>query len=284
MPTTTPLLRALVDDAAVFPPGNSPLAGAVTAHARHRAAPYAGAVGPLLVPAASADDLLRVLDEGHWERDEPLRVTVVARPGVHIRVLRAAVDQLAADPRTQVAGAELGWYPRWATELPTELPLAVELPRGDDGDRVLDEVRAAHGDGRPVVAKFRTGPTPTWPWPDDDELAAVLRSVAPRVPFKLTGGLHHAVRSAYPVGGAVQENHGVLNVLVATAAALDAGSAEEVRGLLAVRDGRALAELVAAWTPETTARVRAAFTAYGCCSVTEPLGELAALGLPAHEH
>jgi hypothetical protein len=284
MPTTTPLLRALVDDAAVFPPGNSPLAGAVTAHARHRAAPYAGAVGPLLVPAASADDLLRVLDEGRWARDEALAVAVVARPGVDVRILRGAVDRLVADPRVHVAGAELGWYPGWYDDLAGDLPLAVELPRGPGADHAFAQVRAAHREGRPVVLKFRTGPTPTWPWPDEDELASFLRRVAVEVPFKLTGGLHHAVRGSYPVAGVAQENHGVLNVLVATAAALDAGSPEEVRGLLAVRDGGALAELVGAWTPDTTARVRAAFTAYGCCTVTDPLGELAALGLPAQEH
>lgn len=283
MPTPPPLLRALVDDAAVFPPGNSPLADAVTAHARHRAASYGGAVGPLLVPAASAEDLLGVLDEGRWQQDEPLRVGVVARPGVDVRVLRDAVDRLATDPRVRVAGAELGWYPGWYADLAGPLPLAVEMPRGPEGGDAFAQVRSAHREGHPVVLKLRTGPTPTWPWPDEDELASFLRLVALEVPFKLTGGLHHAVRGSYPVDGVAQENHGVLNVLVATAAALDAGSPEEVRGLLAVSDGGALAELVAAWTPDTTARVRAAFTAYGCCTVTDPLGELATLGLSAHD-
>ena len=48
---------------------------------------------------------------------------------------------------------------------------AVALIDAQSGDLVF---RAAVTEGRPVVAKFRTGPTPTWPWPEEDELAAVL--------------------------------------------------------------------------------------------------------------
>src|SRR2546423_9174583 len=40
----------LLDDAAVFPPGNAPLPDAVAAHREHRAAWYAPMVGPLLLP------------------------------------------------------------------------------------------------------------------------------------------------------------------------------------------------------------------------------------------
>ena len=47
-----PLLRGLIDDAAVFPPGNAPLPDAVAAHRMHRSAWYAEMIGPLLVPAS----------------------------------------------------------------------------------------------------------------------------------------------------------------------------------------------------------------------------------------
>src|SRR5262245_12753309 len=56
-PSVPPLLRALIDDAAVFPPGNAPLDEAVAAHRQHRAGWYAEMVGPLLVPASSAPAL-----------------------------------------------------------------------------------------------------------------------------------------------------------------------------------------------------------------------------------
>jgi hypothetical protein len=179
----------------------------------------------------------------------------------------------------QVAGAEVGWFDGWVQALAGALPLAVEIPRGADQPRAITEIRAACEAGHPVVAKFRTGPTPAWAWPDEAELAEVLRSMAPQVPFKLTGGLHHAARGTYEVGGVAEENHGILNVLLATAAALDGAGHDEVAGLLAVRDAQALAALVGAWTPETATRVRAAFTAYGCCTVTDPIDELTALNL-----
>lgn len=283
MSSRTPeLLHGLVDDAAVFPPGNSPLPDAVEAHARHRTGTHGAAVGPLLVPAAAAADLLVALDEGRWEHPDPLDVGVVARPGGDPALLRDGLALLTADPRVDVRGAELGWTPEWRRlDLPGDLPLALEVPRDRaEQDAAIADVRASVAEGDAVVAKFRTGPTPTWPWPDETELAAFLVAAtrAP-VPFKLTGGLHHAVRGRYEVDGVPEENHGVLDVLLATAAALEGADAPEVAGLLAVTDADALAALALAWSDETTAKVRAAFTAYGCCTVTDPLGELADLGL-----
>jgi hypothetical protein len=288
MPTTTPvLLRGLVDDAAVFPPGNAALADAVSGHAVHGSASYAECVGPLLVPAAAVADLVRVLGEQDavappsvpGPAAAPLEVVLVARPGADPATVTAAVDALRDDTRVRVVGAEVGWYAGWAGALGGLLPLAVEMPRGAEADQAFTEVRDAHREGLDVVLKFRTGPTPVWPWPDEGELGSVLSLVAPQVPFKLTGGLHHAVRGTYEVAGVPEENHGVLNVLLATSAALEGASADEVTALLGIRDAGALADLVAAWPDATAARVRAAFTAYGCCTVTDPLGELADLGL-----
>ena len=87
------------------------------------------------------------------------------------------------------------------------------------------------------------------------------------------------MRGGYDVAGVPEENHGLLNVLVATSAALSGAGHEEVAGLLALRDADALAELVGSWTDDTAAGVRKAFTGFGCCTVTDPLGELADLGL-----
>ncbi len=283
MSTPVPeLFRALVDDAAVFPPGNSPLPDAVTGHAQHRAAWYGGCVGPLLVPAASGGEVLAVLDAGRWTGPDLLDLAVVARPGTDPSVLAEGVAVLTADPRVHVAGVELGWSEGWRRlGLPGHLPLALEVPRDGAAQRAsVDDIRASVAEGDAVVAKYRTGPTPHWPWPDEAELAAFLGlATGAPVPFKLTGGLHHAVRGVYQVSGVAEENHGVLNVLVATAAALDGAGAEEVQGLLAIRDGAALAGVVGAWTHATDQRVRAALTSYGCCTVTDPLLELAALGL-----
>jgi hypothetical protein len=210
---------------------------------------------------------------------ERLEVVLIARPGADPALLTAGRDTLPDDDRIVVVGAELGWYDGWFEGLDDDLPLAVEIPRGPEHDRAVAEVRAAHRDGLPVVAKFRTGPTPTWAWPDEHELAHFLVVVAPVVPFKLTGGLHHAGRGTYEVDSVPEENHGVLNVLLATSAALEGAGPDEVAGLLGVQDAQALAALVGAWPDATVSRVRSAFTAYGCCTVTDPIDELTALRL-----
>lgn len=287
-PAISPVWHGLVDDAAVFPPGNATLSDAVTRHRAHRTSSYAECVGPLLVPAAGAAELGSVLDaepDGEVGADDAapasagLEVVLIARPGADPALLTAGRDTLSDDDRVRVVGAELGWYEGWYTDLAGDLPLAVEVPRGSEHDRALAEVRTAHREGLPVVAKFRTGPTPAWAWPDEHELADFLRMVAPGVPFKLTGGLHHAVRGTYEVDGVPEENHGVLNVLLATSAALDRAGPDEVAGLLALRDAESLATLIGAWPESTATRVRSAFTAYGCCTVTDPIDELTALRL-----
>lgn len=292
----SPLLRGLVDDAALFPPAALPLPEALAAHRRHRAAGYAGAVGPFLLAASGVADLVALLDaeasagsegsEGSGGSEQPapvapvLEVVLVARPGADPGLLTAARDALRDRADVRVVGAELGWEDGWRDLGLDDLRLALELPRGEQQDAALADVRAAVTEGRPVAAKFRTGPTPTWPWPEEDELAAVLVAAAALdVPVKLTGGLHHAARGTYEVDGVPEENHGLLNVLVATSAAASGAGREEVAGLLRVRDAASLAGLVAAWTDATATTVRTLLTGYGCCTVTDPLGELADLGL-----
>lgn len=269
------LWTGLVDDAAVFPPGSAPLPRAVALHRAHRRSPYASLVGPLLVPAAEVAGLVPLAGS------EPLEVVVVGRPGTPLADVRDAVEE-SGGTTVRVVGVEVGWTPTWRESgLPPTLPTVLEVPRGEDHVRALDDVAAAAAGGRPVVAKLRTGPTATWAWPDEAELATWLVEAADRgLPFKLTGGLHHAVRGRYvPAGGAEEDNHGVLNVLVATHASRDGSGADHVRRVLEVRDGRDLADLVHGWDKEAVALTRSALRAYGCCTVTDPIDELTRLGL-----
>src|SRR5258706_15580954 len=111
MSTRVPaLLARLVDDAAVFPPGNAPLPEAVAAHHGHRAAWYADLVGPLLVPASAvrSGELAGAVD-----RDLDLDVGIIgdsgidaltgaagALPGrVRLRQLEVAVAKRGEDPQ-----------------------------------------------------------------------------------------------------------------------------------------------------------------------------------------
>lgn len=128
----------------------------------------------------------------------------------------------------------------------------------------------------PYRAKFRTGGVVPGAFPDEDELAGFLTGCAQRgLPYKCTAGLHHAVRHTDPVTGF--EHHGFLNVLLA-AAETDRKAAAEV---LAERSGEVLAASVRELTDRQVTVIRNSFTAFGTCSIAEPLADLAGLGLVA---
>ncbi|WP_199815134.1 MULTISPECIES: hypothetical protein [Streptomyces] len=269
------LFRGLFDDAAVFPPGNLPVAEAVPAHRAHRAAWYAEAVGPFLCGVGRLGELAAVVAGGTATAgDAAFRVGLVL-PGGSAELAQA----LAAAAPFELAGVELAT--RDAAEavaeldrlLPPDVPAAVELPRellrGDGLDAVLDVlVDSAYR------AKFRTGGLVAEAFPDEEELAAFLTGCAQRgLPYKCTAGLHNAVRHTDRETGF--EHHGFLNVLLAAQETDPAAAA----AVLAERDGETLAKAVLALTDRQVTVIRNSFTAFGTCSIAEPLGDLAALGL-----
>ncbi|MED7949879.1 hypothetical protein [Streptomyces sp. BE303] len=263
------LFRGLFDDAAVFPPGNLPVAEAAPAHRAHRTAWYADAVGPFLCGAGRLAELGGTVGSG-----PALRVGLVL-PGGSSELGPA----LTAAAPFEVAGVELST--RDAREaiaaldllLPPSVPAAVELPRellrGDGLDEVLDALVDS-----PYRAKFRTGGVVAGAFPDEEELAGFLTGCAQRgLPYKCTAGLHHAVRHTDQATGF--EHHGFLNVLLA-ALETDRKAAAEV---LAERSGEVLAASVRDLTDRQITAIRNSFTAFGTCSIVEPLDDLAALGL-----
>ena len=271
-----PLFDRIVDDAAVFPPGLAPVDVAVREHLDRRSGPYAVHIGPLLVPATAAGEVA-----AHAARDdravrEPIEVGLIVRPDSPLDPLLDAVELLRDEPRVLVTQAEVGWSGNWRRALETDLPVVVEVGVGTAREAALDDIAAAVDDDHDVAAKFRTGETPAWPWPDEHVLAAFLDDVILRgLPFKLTGGLHHSVRGEY----SGKPMHGLLNVLLATQHGLDGAEAPELAGILARRDTEILASAVSAIHADEALRIRRSFTAYGCCGVLDPLTELEALGL-----
>jgi hypothetical protein len=278
----TPLFDRLVDDAAVFPPGLAPLDVAVREHLDRRSQPYAGHIGTLLVPATEAAEVARLARSDERTAAQPLGVGLVARPGSPVQPAVEAVALLRDDDRVVVTGVEVGWSPDWRSVLTLDVPVVVEVGVGADQQAGLDDIADAVDDDADVTAKFRTGATPTWPWPDEHVLGGFLDAVILHgLSFKLTGGLHHAVRGEH----AGRQMHGLLNVVIATHEALAGAEAPELAHVLAQTSAELLADRVARLTAVDAARVRASFTAYGCCGVLDPLVELAALGLiDEHPH
>ncbi|MGI5213004.1 hypothetical protein [Plantactinospora sp. CA-290183] len=278
MSTQVPrLFAALVDDAAVFPPGSAPLAEAVAAHRRHRTAWYADLVGPLLVPASALPELPKLLDE-----DERIDVGVIGDvpipalyplrdrvdPRVRIRQVEAAVGKRGEDPHPGLAAL---------TGLPAHLDDAdvyAEIPLTWGLLAALDRLARERAAGKRIAPKFRTGGLAAELFPTPVELAAVIGACRDRqLPFKLTAGLHHAIRHIDPETGFT--HHGFVNVLAGTAAAYEGAEVPEVTELLAATDPLPLVEAARSRREQD----RPLWTGFGSCSVLEPLTDLVRLGL-----
>jgi hypothetical protein len=264
----------LLDDAAVFPPGNLPLPEAVIAHRAHHRARYASMVGPLVLPAAALAGLAPLLGPG--PDAVSLSVTLPGTPAALADAVTAAAAldgaRLAAVEVTVPDGTPAGdLLAALDGGLPGGVTGYVEVPRDQRRGDVLDAL-ADTG----YRAKFRTGGVVPGAHPGEQELATAIGAAVGRgLVFKCTAGLHHAVRRT----DGDLEQHGFLNVLLATGAALRGGGAGELAALLAQRDPAQVAAQVAALDAGRLAAARASFVSFGTCSVADPLHDLITLGL-----
>jgi hypothetical protein len=267
------LFDGLFDDAALFPPGDAPMAAAVPAHRKLRER-LGRLVGPFVVTAARLDELSAHLDAGPAfgislivaAGDLPATAhRVEDDPGLHLAAIEVPV----------VADAEAAAEAVRALDevLPATVPAAVELPRSAERDEVLDVLA-----GTRYRAKLRTGGVRSELFPSASELAETLHAcVARDVAFKCTAGLHHAVRHTDSATGF--EHHGFLNILLAVSA-LSAGAPPQIAAeRLRDSDVGAIVAALRTWPPHRAGRARALFTSFGTCSVLEPVEDLVALGL-----
>ncbi|WP_433166874.1 hypothetical protein [Kribbella sp. CA-247076] len=280
MSTVPALFRHLVDDAAMFPPGDLPLAEAVAAHRDHRQAAYADLVGPFV---CTDEDLMKVAAEAARVGPTPLRVTVVItggaggiEPAVRYGDRSADVEVTAVEVRLR-AEDDLSRNAlrvvRACDDCLDEENAFVEVGLDGAWERALDVVADAG-----YAAKLRTGGLDAALFPSEDQVAAFITACLDReVAFKCTAGLHNAVRHTAADTG--YEHHGFLNVLLATRASLDGASQDEVAAVLASRDGAALAARAADLSEEQAAGTRKWFTSFGSCSIDEPRHDLTALKL-----
>lgn len=273
-PAVRSLFQALIDDAAVFPPGLAPLPRAVIDHVARRSSSYADLVGPLLLPAPLIEDFF------HAQRSQHPDVSVVGRPDTDLALIRRYAEALAklGKDAGDVVGFEIIWHLDWHQSLSLGVPLSVEVPSGSDQARCLSDLEAHAGEGSPVRAKFRTGSTPERPVPSPAELAAFIHACADRhLGFKLTGGLHHAISRTTSDG---EDQFGFLNVIAATHRTLAGGAGvSETESLLSQRDPAPIVDFIRQMSDQDARSTRTFFTAYGCCGVMDPIGDLASLGL-----
>lgn len=268
------LFDALIDDAAVFPPGNAAMPAAVRAHVRHAGTRYAAVVGRFLCPAARLPECAAQVTGP----DARLGVGVIA--GSEPADVEAALDFVARTPALVPQAVEVALprdvdkpgraARRLAAVLP-ELPSYVEVARQTGWRDALDALAENQR-----YAKLRTGgPTPKHIPPAAGVAAFIAGCVERSLPFKCTAGLHRAVRWQDPALG---WHHGFVNILGAVAAALRGASSDELVDVLEQTSATRAVEALPISTGEIRA-VREAFHGFGSCSIVEPVEDLERLGL-----
>ncbi|MET8152274.1 hypothetical protein ACIBSW_10835 [Actinoplanes sp. NPDC049668] len=265
------LFLGLLDDAAIFPPGNVPVPDAVPAHQQRRSTPLAPLLGPFVCSLPRWAELTAALPAG---TTLPVSLTL---PG-GTEDVPAAMALARAEPRVILAALEV---PATAgalddlvytldRQVPPEVHTYVELPWAD-----VTAATVATLSGAGLRLKIRTGGVVATSFPDERELAGVLEAaVGGGLAYKLTAGLHDPIRHRDPATGF--EHHGYLNVLLATARALSGG---DVAAALGDQDGARVADAVAAIDDPLAERVRHHFVSFGTCSITEPVDGLLHHGL-----
>jgi hypothetical protein len=270
--STAVLFSRLVDDAAVFPPGDLPLDEAVPAHRRHREAPYADLVGPFVC----TDERLPAVAK--LAGDEPLAVSVVVTGGAG--AIESAVGYGRRADALDIRAIEVRLRDEDGLSRNAQRVAAMCASCIDD-EEVFVEVGLEGGWERALdvvaesgyAAKLRTGGLSADLFPTSHQVAAFIAACLDReVEFKCTAGLHNAVRHT---GADGFEHQGFLNVLVATRASLDGASVDDVAAVLENRSGADLASTASG----LDAGVRRWFRSFGSCSVEEPLQDLVELGL-----
>ncbi|MEU0879961.1 hypothetical protein ABZ345_15265 [Lentzea sp. NPDC005914] len=272
---TPPLLARLVDDAALFPPGNASMPDAVRGHLDGRVGEWSGVMGLFLCPASRLAELITELIK--VKPPKPIALSLVIDTGLGgvpkaVSIVESRSELLALRMVEMPAPSDVDevWLERVSEFVPEDVIRVVEPRRG--GPEWLDGVRRVieHGSW----PKLRCGGLSTENFPSVDEVADFLSVVSGGgVAFKATAGLHKAVRYTDEQNFT---HHGFLNLLVATARSL---SGRDVREALASTDAEALTAEAKALSDQAAHAVRGVFASYGSCSLSEPIADLEGLGL-----
>jgi hypothetical protein len=269
-------LARLVDDAALFPPGNAAMSDAVRDHLEARAGNRAGVLGLFLCQASRLPELITELIKARPVK--PVALSLVIDTGLGgvpkaLSIVESRSELLALRMVEMPAPSDVDdvWLERVSEFVPEDVIRVIEPRRG--GPEWLTGIRrvAEHGSW----PKLRCGGLSQQAFPSNDEIADFISVVTTGgVSFKATAGLHSAVRSTDAETGFL--HHGFLNLLVATARAL---SGKDVREALASTDGAELARELLAMPEPATHAVRGVFASYGAASLAGPVADLEELGL-----
>jgi hypothetical protein len=273
------LLARLVDDAALFPPGNATVPDAVRLHLAARSSEYADVLGLFLCPASRLPELITELIK--VKPAKPVELSLVIDTGLGgvpkaLSIVESRAELLALRMVEMPAPSDVDevWLERVSEFVPEDVIRVIEPRRG--GADWLNGIQRVieHGSW----PKIRCGGVSTANFPSVEEVSDFLTVINNGgASFKATAGLHNAVRHTDPETGFT--HHGFLNMLLATSRLLAGAETDAVRAALTSTDGKALAEEAQNLTEHEALSVRGVFASYGSCSLTDPVKDLEELGL-----
>src|SRR6185369_4348647 len=237
-------LAESIDYAGLFPPANPSMEQVVRHYHSYRTGDDRWALGRLVVPANRLEELAQSMQSVEIPPGEPWLLSALLGPEPLVDLDRidrfnsehpsiARVDSCEgrlAEPERITAVAKRCVS---GIALYCELPLDANKANLDKNlEAILDVVKTAG-----ARAKIRMGGVTPDLFPHPERVLHFLSAVTTaRIPFKATAGLHHPLRSTYPL---TYEPHaptgmmyGFLNLVFATAALLAGVDIERASGLL----------------------------------------------------
>ena len=295
-PALRVLLRGVVDYAGLFPPASLDMAAAASEYAMHRAGADEWMLGRFVLPAARLAEFDQaakpVMPTEAWQS---WALSALMSGDVEEDVARA--EQFNERHRDARAGAVLVDTVELKVNNPRDVSHAAELldrrfdtymevPVGEDPAALIEAIAKTH-----AKAKIRTGGTTADAFPTSAQVVRfIARCLGHNVAFKATAGLHHPLRSEYPLTYAPNAPRatmfGFLNVLLTTAALAAGADERTAAAMLEARDSARI-EL----GPDTVrigglqlnvadiTRARDSMASFGSCSFREPVDDLRAMHL-----
>ena len=288
------LLQHSIDYAGLFPPAGLGMQAAVENCLQYRNGPDAWALGRFILPATRlAEFESAVARTAAAGARQPLALSILAGPNTTADLEQ--ITRFAHGSKDRVPGATVT-----AVEVKADSPeLMAEAMRGvPPGIEVFFELPPQRDTAKLVAAagalsagtKIRTGGVTADAFPSAAALSRFIHTcVDAGVPFKATAGLHHAVRSEYPLtyeeGSSKGIMFGFLNLFFATAAAVSGVPEQTTRDILeeSTQTAFQVDDGAIGWRTEhldekALRRARGSLVSFGSCSFTEPIAELQALG------
>lgn len=292
------LVTGLVDYAGLFPPAQLGMAEAMSNYAGYLGGPHAWMLGKFVVPVArlaefdavaggllpsgegSAPWKLAALAGDDLEADMQEALKFNCRHWQGSGIGHAIIDTIELRATTDRDPA------RTRAAIPDFFTLYIESAAAGSPGSMLESIRLAG-----ARAKIRMGGVMPDVFPAPDDVVAFMAGCAGRgLAFKATAGLHHLIRSEYPLTYASDSRrapmYGFLNVFLAAAALFSGAPNDDARSILLESDLNTFRfdDAGITWherklSTEDIARARGFAMSFGSCSFREPVDELVTAGL-----